>query len=112
MDNLERLYEALIAGIEEMLNTTTSVMAPYPIDVVGRVTPFTKRTKARGNGRGEKRAPHTEVKITEEYKKESMGKQSNAMMKYKYKKLRSNNFTNIEETMINIAALCNAILKN
>ena len=83
--SLEEAYESLIGTIEEMINTSMSVMAPYPIDVVGRPAPFAKgRVKKSKRGRGEKRAPHTE--IYEEYEKQSKGTTKPAMYKYSYKK--------------------------
>ena len=106
--SLEETYETLIDSIEEMINTSTSVMAPYPVDVVGRPVTFTKIRSAK-KSHGEKRAPHTEVKLTEEYEKQSKGKESPAMYKYSYKKNGKLRKMNIEETMMEIADYCYAI---
>ena len=106
--SLEEAYESLITSIEEMINTTASVMAPYPVNVIGRPVSFTKIKSEKG-GRGEKRAPHTEVKIAEEYEKQSKGKESPAMYKYSYKKNGKLRKMNIEEPMLEIAAYCGAI---
>jgi hypothetical protein len=100
-----KCYEDLIAAIEEMINTGTSVMAPYPVDVVGRPSPFGKKNvkKSKGAG-GEKRAPHTE--IYEEYEKQSMGNSKPAMYKYSYKKAG-----NLRKVMEDIASVCEAIIE-
>ena len=101
-----QVYEDLIAAIEEMICTSTAVMAPYPVDVVGRPAPFTKSKK---KSHGEKRAPHTE--IHEEYEKQNKGSQKPAMMSYKYKKLRGSKDMNLQEMMLEIAEICEAIKK-
>ena len=106
--SLEETYETLIDSIEEMINTSTSVMAPYPVNVVGRPVTFTKIRSAK-KSHGERRAPHTEVKLTEEYEKQSRGKESPAMYKYSYKKNGKLRKMNIEETMMEIADYCYAI---
>lgn len=98
------IYEQIIDQIEEMLNTTTSVMAPYPVDVVGRPAPFGKKISKK-KARKEKRAPHTEMKITEECEKQSKGKQKKAMLGYKYKKSWGNPIREISE-------LCEEIIRN
>ena len=82
-ESLEELYEGLIGVLQETICTGTSVMAPYPVNVVGRPVSFTKIKSAK-KSTGEKRAPHTE--IHEEYEKQSKGSQSPAMYKYSYKK--------------------------
>lgn len=107
--SLEETYENLINSIEEMINTSTSVMAPYPVNVIGRPVSFTKITKNK-KSHGEKRAPHTEVKIDEEcsYPKQSKGKQSSAMYKYNYKK--NGKLRRIEEKIEEITSFCNKII--
>lgn len=106
--SLEEAYESLISAIEEMICTSTAVMAPYPVDVIGRPSPFGKnKSKKSKKGHGEKRAPHTE--IYEEYEKQSKGKQRLAMLNYKYKKLWSNEDMDIYGVMREIAELCEAI---
>ena len=83
--SLEEMYESLISAIEEMICTSTAVMAPYPVDVVGRPAPFgkSKTFKSKKSG-GEKRAPHTD--IVEEYEKQNNHREHNAMHMFKYKK--------------------------
>lgn len=110
--SLEEAYEALIDSIEEMICTSTAVMAPYPVDVVGRPTPF-KKVKNAKSSKGEKRAPHTEEVIKEECEKQSNHREHSPMHKFKYKKIgrvekaRSN--MSIQEMMYEIAELCEAI---
>lgn len=106
--SLEEAYGKLIGAIEEMICTSTAVMAPYPVDVIGRPAPFGKKGKKAKRSRGEKRAPHT--KIYEEYKKQSKGTQKAAMYKYSYKKGGDLRKMNIEETMLEIARLCEAMI--
>lgn len=104
--SLEEAYEDLISSIEEMICTSTAVMAPYPVDVVGRPAPFGKVKKSKKSGKGEKRAPHTE--INEECAKESKGKQKPAMYKYSYKKVGKLGqiASDIVETCENIFEVC------
>ena len=97
-----KVYEDLISYIEEMINTGTSVMAPYPVNVVGRPVSFTKIKSAK-KSTGEKRAPHTE--IHEEYEKQSKGSQSPAMYKYSYKKNGK-----LRKLMEDVATVCEAII--
>ena len=99
--SLEEAYENLIGAIEEMICTSTAVMAPYPVDVVGRPVPFGKGKRVK---RGkEKRAPHTEV--YESYEKQSKGSQKPAMYKYSYKKVGR-----LGSLMEDIAIVCEAII--
>lgn len=103
--SLEEAYENLIGAIEEMICTSTAVMAPYPVDVVGRPSPFGKGRAKRGKkSHGEKRAPHTE--IYEEYEKQSKGTTKPAMYKYSYKKIGK-----LGQVMEDIALLCEEMLK-
>lgn len=103
--SLEEAYGNLIAAIEEMICTSTAVMAPYPVDVVGRPSPFGKgRAKKEKKSHGEKRAPHTE--IHEEYEKQSKGTTKPAMYKYSYKKIGK-----LGQVMEDIALLCEEILR-
>ena len=102
--SLEEAYENIITAIEEMINTSTSVMAPYPVDVVGRPAPFGKKTSKK-KARKEKRAPHTEVRIAEECEKQSKGKQKRAMLGYKYKKSWGSPIQQIAE-------LCEEMIRN
>jgi hypothetical protein len=109
-----KVYEDLIAAIEEMINTGTSVMAPYPVDVVGRPSPFGKNKvkKSKGAG-GQKRAPHT--KIYEEYEKQSMGNESSPMHKFKYKQIgkieKTRRDMSLQEMIESIAEICEEIKK-
>jgi hypothetical protein len=97
-----KCYEDLISAIEEMINTTTSAMAPYPVDVVGRAAPFGK-VKTSKKSHGEKRAPHTE--IHEEYEKQNNHREKSAMYKFGYKKNGP-----LGKTMNEIAETCEAII--
>jgi hypothetical protein len=103
-----QVYEDLIAAIEEMICTSTAVMAPYPVDVVGRPAPFKKSKK---KNHGEKRAPHTE--IHEEYEKQNMHREHSPMHKFKYKKTgkieKTRRDMSIQEMMSEIAEVCEAI---
>ena len=81
--SLEETYESLITSIKEMICTSTAVMAPYPVNVVGRPVTFTKIKSAKKSG-GEKRAPHTE--INEECEKQNKHREHSAMYKFNYKK--------------------------
>ena len=100
-ESLEELYEGLIGVLQETICTSTAVMAPYPVDVVGRPSPFGKGKRVK---RGkEKRAPHTEV--YESYEKQSKGSQKPAMYKYSYKKVGR-----LGNLMENIATICEAII--
>lgn len=104
-ESLEELYEGLIGVLQETICTSTAVMAPYPVDVVGRPSPFGKgRTKKENKSHGEKRAPHTE--IYEEYEKQSKGTTKPAMYKYTYKKIGK-----LGQVMEDIALLCEEMLK-
>ena len=105
MKDIKELYETLISTIEEMLCTSTAVMAPYPVDVVGRPQPFKVRKSKKK--RAEKRAPHTE--IFEELEKQKKGSQKKAQLNYKYRKLW--NTSNISEVMSEIADTCKKIIK-
>ena len=98
-----QVYEDLIAAIEEMICTSTAVMAPYPVDVVGRPAPFGK-LKSKKKSHGEKRAPHTE--IHEEYEKQKRGSEKPAMYKYSYKKAGQ-----LRKVMEDIATICEAIIE-
>ena len=103
--SLEEAYESLIDTIEEMICTSTAVMAPYPVDVVGRPAPFAKGNAKKGKkSHGEKRAPHT--KVYEEYEKQSKGKEKPAMYKYSYKK-----GGDLRRLMECIAEICKEILR-
>ena len=104
-----KVFEDLITAIEEMINTTTSVMAPYPVDVVGRPAPFGKNKKSQKKSYGEKRAPHTE--ISEELEKQKKGSQKKAMLGYKYRKVWSAKNMDLQETITEIADICEAILE-
>lgn len=84
--SLEESYENLITTIEEMINTTTSVMAPYPVNVVGRPVSFVK-VRSEKKKKGEKRAPHTEIEIKEEYEKQNNHREHSPMHKFNYKKI-------------------------
>ena len=105
-----QVYEDLISYIEEMINTGTSVMAPYPVDVVGRPAPFGK-SKSKKKSHGEKRAPHTE--IHEEYEKQNNHREHSPMHKFKYKKTgkieKTRRDMSIQEMMLEIAEVCEAI---
>ena len=103
--SLEESYEYLIQAIEEMICTSTAVMAPYPVDVVGRPAPF-KKGKSKKKSHGEKRAPHTEVSLKEEYEKQSQGSQKSAMRNYKYKKTGA-----LNKLMAEVAKVCEAIIE-
>lgn len=107
--SLEETYENLIGAIEEMICTSTAVMAPYPVDVVGRPTPFSKTSKKKSHG--EKRAPHTE--IYEEYEKQNMHREHSPMHKFKYKKTgkieKTRSDMSLQEMMSEIAEVCEAI---
>lgn len=104
-ESLEELYEGLIHVLQETICTSTAVMAPYPIDVVGRPTPFAKGNAKKGKkSHGEKRAPHTE--IHEEYEKQSKGKEKPAMYKYSYKK-----GGDLRRLMEDIAEICKEIIE-
>jgi hypothetical protein len=103
-----KVYEDLIAAIEEMICTSTAVMAPYPVDVVGRPAPFGK-LKSKKKSHGEKRAPHTE--IHEEYEKQVKGNEKSAMYKYSYKKNGQLRKSPLVETIEEIANMCNNILE-
>lgn len=98
-----KIYEDLIAAIEEMINTSMTAMAPYPVDVVGRPAPFGK-LKSKKKSHGEKRAPHTE--IHEEYEKQKRGSEKSAMYKYSYKKAGQ-----LRKVMEDIATLCEAMIE-
>ena len=101
--SLEESYEYIIRALEEMLCTSTAVMAPYPVDVVGRPAPFGKSKTSKSKKSGEKRAPHTE--IYEECEKQSCGKQGPAMYKFSYKKngkIRKDNTMDIFESLENL----------
>ena len=50
---IEEAYNKLIGAIEEMICTSTAVMAPYPVDVVGRPAPFGKKGKKAKRSRGD-----------------------------------------------------------
>lgn len=103
-----QVYEDLIAAIEEMICTSTAVMAPYPVDVVGRPAPFRKSKK---KSHGEKRAPHTE--IHEEYEKQNNHREHSPMHKFKYKQLgkisKTRSDMSLQEMMCEIAEICEAI---
>lgn len=107
MKDIKELYETLISTIEEMLCTSTAVIPPYPVDVVGRPAPFGKNKKSKKKSHGEKRAPHTE--ISEELEKQKKGTQKKAMLGYKYRKVW--NTSNISEVMSEIADTCKKIIK-
>ena len=101
---IEEAYVNLITAIEEMINTTTSVTAPYPVDVIGRPSPFGKnKVKKSKKSSGEKRAPHTE--LMEKYKKENKHREHPAMYKYSYKKCGK-----LGKTGEEIAKVCEAII--
>jgi hypothetical protein len=107
-----KIYKDLITAIEEMINTGTSVMAPYPVDVIGRPSPFgKKKVKKDKRAGGEKRAPHTD--ISEEYEKQSMGKEKSPMHKFKYKQIgkieKARRDMSLQEMMEEIAEICEAI---
>ena len=108
-ESLEELYEGLIGILQETINTTTSVMAPYPVDVIGRPAPFGKNKKSQKKSYGEKRAPHTE--ISEEMKKEKKGSQKKAMLGYKYRKTWNGNNSSIYEMIEEITGMCEAVLE-
>ena len=80
--SLEEKYEDIMLDIEEMLGTSTAVMAPYPTPVAGQ------------NG----------------VYKERKGKTKPAMYKYKYQKTRGKKMKTIVETMEKIYNTCEAIL--
>ena len=101
--SLEEAYESLISAIEEMICTSTAVMAPYPVDVIGRPLPFGKGKAKKKRGK-EKRAPHT--KVYEEYEKQSKGKEKPAMYKYSYKK-----GGDLRRLMEDIAEICKEIIE-
>ena len=107
-----QVYEDLITAIEEMINTGTSVMAPYPVDVIGRPVSFTK-IKSVKKSKGEKRAPHTEVNIKEEYEKQNKHREHSPMHKFKYKQIgkieKTRRDMSIQEMMSEIAEVCEAI---
>ena len=63
--SLEEAYEGIIDTIEEMINTSTAVMAPYPTPVVGQTNPS-------------------------KYEKQGKKREKKAVLGYKYKKLRGN----------------------
>ena len=101
--SLEEAYENLIGYIEEMINTGMSVMAPYPVDVVGRPSPFgKKKVRATKRSRGEKRAPHTEM--YEGYERQNNHREHPAMYKYSYKKVGK-----LGKVITDIADACKAI---
>ena len=102
--SLEETYENLISSIVEMINTSTSVMAPYPVDVVGRPVSFTRITKGK-RSHGEKRAPHTG--INEECEKQRNGSEKSAMYKFSYKKNGQ-----LRKVINEVAELCDGIIKN
>ena len=110
--SLEEAYESLITAIEEMINTGTSVMAPYPVNVIGRPVSFTKIKNAK-KSKGEKRAPHTEVEIKEEYEKQNNHREHSPMHKFKYKQIgkieKTRRDMSIQEMMVEIAEVCEAI---
>lgn len=81
--SLEEKYEDIILDIEEMLGTSTAVMAPYPTPVAGQNGVYTKERK---------------------------GKTKPAMYKYKYQKTRGNKMKTIVETMEEIYNTCEAII--
>lgn len=100
--SLEEMYESLISSIEEMICTSTAVMAPYPVSVVGRPVTFTKIKSAKKSG-GEKRAPHTE--IHEECEKQNNHREHSAMYKFSYKKngkIRKRDDMDIFESLENL----------
>lgn len=106
-----KVYEDLISYIEEMINTGTSVMAPYPVNVVGRPVSFTKIKNVK-KSKGEKRAPHTEVEIKEEYEKQNNHREHSPMHKFKYKKvgkIEKRRDMSLQEMMCEIAEVCEAI---
>ena len=111
--SLEEAYESLIAAIEEMLCPSTVVMAPYPVDVIGRPSPFGKnKVRKSKKSRGEKRAPHT--RVYEELEKQSMGTESSPMHKFKYKqigKIEKRRDMSLQEMIESIAEICEEIKK-
>ena len=102
-ESLEELYKGLIGVLQETICTSTAVMAPYPVDVIGRPAPFGKKKSSKKKSHGEKRAPHT--KIYEEYEKQHKGSEKPAMYKYNYKKVGR-----LGKVMEDIATLCEAII--
>ena len=101
--SLEEAYENLIGYIEEMINTGMSVMAPYPVDVIGRPSPFgKKKVRATKRSRGEKRAPHTEM--YEGYERQNNHREHPAMYKYSYKKVGK-----LGKVVADIVKACEAI---
>lgn len=107
-ESLEELYEGLIGILQETICTSTAVMAPYPVDVVGRPAPFRKSKK---KSHGEKRAPHTD--IHEEYEKQNNHREHSPMHKFKYKQLgkisKTRSDMSLQEMMCEIAEICEAI---
>ena len=63
--SLEETYEGIIGTIEEMINTSTAAIAPYPTPVVGQTNPS-------------------------KYEKQGKKREKKAVLGYKYKKLRGN----------------------
>ena len=102
LDLIDKIAEGLneMMGGEGGICTGTSVMAPYPVDVIGRPAPFRKSKK---KSHGEKRAPHTE--IHEEYEKQNNHREKPAMYKYGYKKNGP-----LGKAMNEIAETCEAII--
>lgn len=105
--SLEEAYENLINAIESIC-TSTAVMAPYPVDVIGRPTSFGKSKEKKSHA--QKRAPHTKI-YEEECAKQRKGSERPAMYKFSYKKGGELRKMNIEESILEIADLCKAILE-
>lgn len=112
-ESLEELYEGLIEVLQETICSSTAVMAPYPVDVIGRPSPFGKKVKKSKRSHGEKRAPHT--KLYEEYEKQSMGNEHSPMHKFKYKQIgkveKTRRDMSLQEMMESIAEICEEIIK-
>lgn len=81
----EGLYANAISRIEEMICTSTAVMAPYPTPLAGQENPSKK------------------------YTKQSKKKEKKAMMNYKYKKNRTESFIPVVEEILSV---CEEIGKN
>ena len=80
----EGLYANAIVGLEEMINTATTAMAPYPTPLAGQENPS-------------------------KYEKQGTKREKKAMMDYKYKKNRTNSFVPVVEEILSV---CEEIGKN
>lgn len=84
--SLEESYEVIIDTLGEMLGTSTAMMAPYANPVVGQENPS-------------------------KYEKQGRKRQKKAVLGYKYKKTWGKKDMNIEETMLEIADVCESTLQ-